>query len=112
MNLINLKIIIVILLVLIGVSATPALAADIDNGAKIFSVNCAGCHLNGGNIVRRGKNLKKGALQRNGVDSLAAVSALVAHGKNIMPAYQDRLDDQQIEAVAAYVLEQAEIGWR
>ena len=104
--------VIVILLLLMGVSAAPVAAETGIDGANIFSVNCAGCHANGGNIVRRGKNLKKRALQRNGVDSLAAVSALVAHGKNNMPAYQDRLDEQQIEAVAAYVLEQAEMGWR
>ena len=103
--------IIVILVVLMGVSAAPV-AADTVDGARIFSVNCAGCHANGGNIVRRGKNLKKRALQKNGVDSLAAVSSLVAHGKNNMPAYQYRLDQQQIEAVAAYILEQAETGWR
>jgi cytochrome c6 len=90
----------------------PALAADTTNGAKIFSVQCVGCHVNGGNIVRRGKTLKKKALQRNGVESLEAIASLVANGKNNMPAYKDRLSAQQIENVSAYVLEQADQGWR
>lgn len=90
----------------------PALAADTANGAKIFSVQCAGCHVNGSNIVRRGKTLKQKALKRNGVDSLEAIASLVANGKNNMSAFKDRLSEKQIEDVAAYVLEQAEKGWR
>ena len=90
----------------------PALAVDTANGAKIFSVQCAGCHVNGGNIVRRGKTLKLKALERNGVDSLAAIASLVAIGKNNMPGYKDRLNEKQIEDVSTYVLEQAEQGWR
>lgn len=89
----------------------PALAADTINGSQVFSVHCAACHSNGGNIVRRGKNLKQKALKRYGLDSLDAISYLVANGKNNMPAFNNRLSDQQIEDVAAYVLEQAEKGW-
>ncbi len=87
-------------------------AADMANGAKVFTVQCAGCHVNGGNIVRRGKNLYKKALLRNQMDSIAAISALVAQGKYAMPAFHDRLTPQQIEDVAAYVLAQAENNWK
>ena len=93
-------------------SQMTVLAANIDNGAKIFSVNCAGCHPKGGNIVRRGKNLRQKALHRNKVDSLEAIALMVTNGKNVMPAYQDRLSQQEIQEVAAYVLEQAEKDWR
>ncbi|WP_460201090.1 cytochrome c6 PetJ [Scytonema sp. NUACC21] len=89
-----------------------ALAADTANGAKIFSVNCAGCHINGSNIVRRGKNLKLKALRKYGMDSVEAISAIVTNGKNNMSAYKDRLTEQEIQDVSAYVLEQAEKGWR
>ena len=82
------------------------------NGAAIFQANCAGCHPNGGNIVRRGKTLRQQALRRNGMDSLAAIKTLVRQGKNNMPAYADRLSSQEIEAVATYVLERAKQGWR
>jgi cytochrome c6 len=104
--------VIILLIALTLTFSPPALAADTANGAKIFSVQCAGCHVNGGNIIRRGKTLKLKALKRNGVDSLEAIASLVANGKNNMSAYKDRLSEKQIEDVSAYVLEQAEKGWR
>ncbi|TVP67260.1 MAG: cytochrome C6 [Nodularia sp. (in: Bacteria)] len=91
---------------------SPAIAAEINHGAEVFSVHCAGCHINGGNIIRRGKNLKKPALKKYGMDSIEAVTAIVTNGKNNMSAYKDRLTTPEIQEVAAYVLEQAEIGWR
>lgn len=91
---------------------TPALAMDSANGAQIFAKNCAACHANGGNIIRRGKNLKKRSLQRHKKDSIEAISTLVKEGKYAMPAYGDRLSEAEITAVAAYVLEQAENDWR
>lgn len=100
------------LLVVLTTSNPPVIALDTANGAKIFSVNCAACHPKGGNIIRRGKTLKKSALHRNKLDTLESVSYLVANGKNNMPAYQDTLDEQAIESVAAYVLEQAEKDWQ
>ncbi|WP_242035392.1 cytochrome c6 PetJ [Trichormus variabilis] len=91
---------------------SPASAVDTANGEQIFSVHCAGCHINGSNIIRRGKNLQKKALKKYGMDSLEAVAAIVTNGKNNMSAYKDRLSEQEIQNVAAYVLEQAEKGWR
>ncbi|MBF2067406.1 MAG: c-type cytochrome [Calothrix sp. C42_A2020_038] len=79
---------------------------------QIFEANCAGCHINGSNIVRRNKNLFKKALKRNSMDSIEAISDIVTNGKNNMPAYKDRLAPQQIHDVAAYVLQQAENNWR
>ena len=103
---------IILLIALTFAFNPPALAADTANGAKIFSVQCAGCHVNGGNIVRRGKTLKLKALKRNQMDSQDAIATLVTNGKNNMSAYKDRLTAKEIEDVAAYVLEQAEQGWR
>ncbi len=89
-------------------------ALDTGNGAgaEIFSFHCAGCHVNGGNIIRRGKNLKKNALKKYGMDSLAAITAIVTNGKNNMSAYKERLTTEEIQQVAAYVLEQAEKDWK
>jgi len=89
-----------------------ALAIDTVNGAEVFSVHCAGCHANGGNIVRWGKNLKQKALAKNGMDSLEAIATIVTNGKNNMSAYREKLTPQQIEDVSAYVLDQAAQGWR
>ncbi len=93
-------------------SMPGAIAADLDLGAKVFEVHCVGCHLKGGNIVRRGKTLQLRALQRNGVDTQEAIADLVTHGKNNMSAYGDRLTPEEIQAVSAYVLDRAQTGWR
>ena len=90
--------------------ASPATAAP--NGAVIFENNCAGCHVNGGNIMRRGKNLKLKALQKNGVDSVESIAQLVTHGKGLMSAYGDRLTAEEIAEVAKYVTEQAKQDWQ
>ncbi|GAB4533488.1 MAG: c-type cytochrome [Pleurocapsa sp.] len=91
---------------------TPVSATDLEKGTAIFQAHCAGCHANGGNIVRRGKNLRQKALKRNQLDNLAAVVELVTNGKNNMSAYRDRLTTQDIEEVSAYVLQQAANNWR
>jgi cytochrome c6 len=96
---------------MLTIAFTPPVAADTATGAKIFSLQCAGCHVNGGNIVRRGKTLKQKALKKNGMDSLEAIANIVTNGKNNMSAFKDRLSEQQIQDVSAYVLEQAEQGW-
>jgi cytochrome c6 len=89
-----------------------AFAGDISSGAKIFEMNCAGCHANGGNIIRRGKTLKKRALKRNGFESVAAINQIVTQGKGNMSAYGERLTTEEINAVSNYVWQQAEQGWK
>ncbi len=91
---------------------SPVLAADTANGAKLFEVHCVGCHVNGGNIVRWNKTLQLRALERNKVNTIDAIATLVANGKANMSAYKDRLTIAEIEDVSAYVLEQANKGWR
>lgn len=89
-----------------------ALADEPTRGAQVFEIHCAGCHVNGGNIVRRGKTLQLKALEKNQVASLEAIVQLVTNGKGIMSAYRERLTEDEIQSVAAYVLEQAKTGWR
>jgi len=102
----------IILIIGIILNGSPVLAGENVNGDTIFNVNCAGCHPQGGNIIRRGKNLQKKALQKYKMDSEEAISYLVANGKNNMSAFKERLSPQEIKTVANYVLEQAEIGWQ
>ncbi|MCU0534718.1 MAG: c-type cytochrome [Hydrococcus sp. Prado102] len=104
--------IIAIVIFWLGTNFSLPVAADTINGAQIFNVNCAGCHINGGNIIRRGKNLKKKALKNNKMDSIDAIASIVTNGKNNMSAYKDRLSEQEIQEVAVYVLEQAENNWQ
>jgi cytochrome c6 len=89
---------------------SPALASP--DGALLFENNCAGCHVNGGNIVRRGKNLKLKTLQKNGVDSVEAIAQLVTQGKGLMSAYGDRLTAEEIAIVSQYVLERSQQDWK
>lgn len=74
----------------------PALAADTASGAKIFTANCAACHAGGRNIVAAAKTLKKEALEKYDMNSLEAIVHQVQNGKNAMPAFKNRLKDNQI----------------
>jgi len=103
---------ILLILIVLTIAFTPQSVAATTSGTQIFSGNCAACHQNGGNIIRRGKNLKQKALKKYGMDSLDAIMYLVENGKNVMPAYKKRLSEQEIKDVSAYVLEQAETGWK
>ena len=88
----------------------PALA-DKPDGQQIFNANCSACHIGGNNVIIANKTLRKEALEKYGMKSLAAIKDQVTHGKNAMPAFGGRLQEDEIEAVANYVLNQAEKGW-
>ena len=90
----------------------PALAeGNPASGAKIFNANCAACHLGGNNVIMANKTLKKEALEKYKMNSAEAIINQVTKGKNAMPSFKGRLNSQQIEDVAAYVLEQSAKGW-
>jgi len=89
----------------------PVLAANLQNGAKVFNANCSACHIGGGNVILANKTLKQEALTKFSMNSLEAIKTQVAKGKNAMPAFGGRLSDSQIEDVASYVLSQSEKGW-
>jgi len=88
-----------------------ALAADSAAGAKVFNANCAACHAGGGNAINAAKTLKKDALTANGKDTVEAIVTQVLNGKNAMPSFKGRLNEDQIQSVAMYVLEKADKGW-
>lgn len=91
---------------------TPsAIAADLQGGAKVFGANCAACHMGGGNVINAAKTLKKTALEQYEMASLEAIKTQVINGKAAMPSFKTRLTSEQIEEVAAYVLDKAEKGW-
>ncbi|PLZ96715.1 cytochrome C6 [Fischerella thermalis CCMEE 5268] len=108
----------ILLVLLLGITIftfafnRPALAADAAKGAKVFSANCAACHAGGKNLVQANKSLSKSDLEKYGMNSAEAIIAQVTNGKNAMPAFKARLKPEQIEDVAAYVLGEAEKGWK
>jgi cytochrome c6 len=97
----------------LAVSA-PALAADLANGQSVFEGNCAACHAGGQNSVQPEKTLELASLKSylagfSGDES--AIVTQVTNGKNAMPAFGGRLEDDEIADVAAYVLSKAKGGW-
>ena len=110
--------IITVLIITLAIVLTPihALRAEagvnLDNGAVVFKANCAGCHIKGGNIVRRGKNLKLKTLHKRKIDTEEAIASLVTNGKGIMSAYGDKLTSEEIANVSAYVLQRASENWK
>ncbi|MEB3210857.1 MAG: c-type cytochrome [Leptolyngbyaceae bacterium] len=94
-----------------GIGSSPAFAADLANGAQVFSANCNACHAGGNNYVNAAKSLRKGDLEKYDMASLEAIKTQVTNGKLAMPAFGGKLSAQEIENVAAYVLDQAEKGW-
>ena len=90
---------------------SPAFAGDATAGAAIFSANCAACHIGGGNVVNGDKTLKIEALTKYEKNTEQAIINQATNGAGAMPSFK-RLGEEAIANVAAYVLEQAEGGWK
>ena len=82
-----------------------------DSGVNLFKHNCAGCHINGGNIIRRSKKLKISSLKRNGIDNPEAIAKIARQGIGIMSGYEDELGENGDQIVANWVWEQAQKAW-
>jgi len=82
------------------------------SGAQVFAGNCAACHAGGNNVIQNEKTLRKDALTSYlaGGFSEGSIVTQVTNGKNAMPAFGGRLDDDEIKDVAAYVYDQANGG--
>lgn len=103
----------IIAIVLSGIFlfTSPAWAAESSPG-KLFELQCAGCHANGGNIIRRGKTLKLKALEKNGYLTTDAIANIITNGKGNMSAYKERLSEPEIQSLAQYVLDRANENWK
>jgi cytochrome c6 len=86
-----------------------AFAADIEAGSAVFAGNCAACHAGGNNVIQNEKTLRKEALEQylEGGFKESSIIYQVTNGKNAMPAFGGRLDEEEIQNVAAYVFDQA-----
>lgn len=85
--------------------------ADAPDGQALFNANCSACHIGGNNVIIAHKTLKKDALEKYEMNSLEAIRNQVINGKNAMPSFKGRLSDEEIAAIATYVLQQSESGW-
>ena len=90
---------------------TLAAVQDASPGAVLFEQHCAGCHINGGNIIRRGKNLKLKTLERDDIATVEAIAAIAREGRGQMSGYADVLGADGDQFVAEWILLQAQNAW-
>ena len=74
-----------------------------------YSLATVPCHAGGNNVIQNEKTLRKEALEQylEGGFKESSVIYQVTNGKNAMPAFGGRLDESDIQNVAAYVVDQA-----
>jgi len=101
-------------------ASSPTWAFDGDAAAAFSSRGCVGCHSAGGNVVVPSATLFSKDLERNGLTSKADVSSIIELGKGKMPGYGEecapkgactfgpRIEAEEIDALASYVLERAQ----
>jgi len=114
-----LRILVLILILAIALFQTifihSALAVEKTNANKLFSDNCASCHIGGGNILIDQKTLKTEGLSKYlenyDTQPLEAIIHQVQNGKGAMPAFKEKLTSQEILDIATYVFQQAQKGW-
>lgn len=92
----------------------PTVPADIvalQAGGRLFEAHCVGCHVGGGNVIRRGRTLKQAALEKAGLASPEAIARVAAVGLGQMSGYGSVLGEEGARQVGAWVWLQARRGW-
>ncbi len=102
------------ILLLLGAILTPsnqAYTLENNPGEILFIQHCSGCHVNGGNIIRRGKTLKIKALKKYGLDNPEAIAKIAREGIGSMSGYKEALGEGGDQLVANWVWDQAQKAW-
>ena len=81
------------------------------SGAQLFDLHCAGCHPNGGNIIRRGRTLKLKALEKRELNNAQAIAQIAREGVGQMSGYADVLGEGNDVLVADWIWQQAQNAW-
>ena len=100
----------VLIPLLIGFLYSPEVLA-LDKGEDLFIMHCSGCHVNGGNIIRRSKNLKLSTLKRKGLDNPDAIASIARDGIGSMSGYKEVLEKGGDQLVAIWIWNQAQNAW-
>ena len=100
-----------LIIIIFLMTITKVDAIDLNKGKILFTNNCNVCHKNGENVIIPEKNLKKEALEENGMNSIDAIIYQVLNGKNGMPAFGGRLSQKDIEEIATYVLKESTLNF-
>ena len=88
-----------------------SLALSNSQGENLFIQHCSGCHVNGGNIIRRNKTLKISALKRNGLDNPEAIAKVARLGIGSMSGYEEVLEQGEDQIIANWIWEQSQKAW-
>ena len=86
-------------------------ALNNSSGETLFNQNCSGCHVRGGNVIRRNKTLKLSALKRYGLDSPEEIAKVARNGIGIMSGYEEVLGEGGDQIVANWIWEQTQKAW-
>jgi mono/diheme cytochrome c family protein len=100
---------IVMLVLGVGSALSPAMAADLASGKKVYADKCVRCHGVGG----KGDGPKAETLEKKPMDYTdkkrmgeftdAQLKKVVLDGKQPMPGYQGKMSDKELEDVIAYI---------
>ncbi len=80
-------------------------AKNLEKGKILFVSNCDVCHRNGTNLILSEKDLSKENLEFNGMNSKESITYQIINGKNGMPAFGGRIQENDIEEIANFLLE-------
>ena len=92
------------ILIALPCAAAAEDAAAVRKGAKIYENNCSTCH---GDDLQNNSGIAFD-LRRLHADEHARFVSSVLHGKNVMPSWEGKLTDDQIESLWAYILANAD----
>ena len=81
------------------------------SGEQLFDLHCAGCHPNGGNIIRRGRTLKLKALEKRDLNNSKAIAEIAREGIGQMSGYAEALGEGNDLVVAEWIWQQAQNAW-
>ena len=90
--------------IVLGLFVKTACAAD-QKVQDIYQSKCQGCHGAGGYATNIGKKLGAKDFQDRNVIRMpaSALTAIIKHGKNKMPSYNDVLTNGQIKELSTYI---------
>ncbi len=100
-----------IVIFLIFALPIDVLAIETISGQSLFIEHCSGCHINGGNIIRRGKTLKLAALKKRGLDNPEAIARVARNGIGSMSGYEEYLGKDGDKLLAEWIWAQAQNAW-
>ena len=81
------------------------------DGERLFIENCSGCHVKGGNIIRRNKTLKIKDLKRNGIETPELIAEIAREGIGSMSGYKEVLGEKGDQIVANWIWQQSQSAW-